>query len=206
MIKKKQILPECIKDELRENARILNTPKPKNDFIILIASSPDWEKDYYKFTYHYPDIKYDIFAINGALTFLEDVKHWGSLHPRCFKDAKWDDIRVDKGWHNSWKGHGPNSPSSKYKPENRWNLFIDCIWDVVLLRGSSSLFCVGVSYALGYKRAILCGCTLYNDYRRYQRGWYEFKRVFPDYLRAFSGAPNTICGKVTKDWVYSDLD
>jgi len=188
-----------------EEAKRLGIYDPNRKLCILIASSPSWLKDFDGFKAKFPDIKFDVIAINKTLMRTEKVDHWCSMHPRSHIDAgslSWKQARLDRGWDNDFKAHSPRVPAGKVKmKEKHWTKYIDYIWSSSMRLGSSSMFGMGVAIGMGYSGIVVCGVSLTGKYRRYLRIWNEFQRRYPDYARCQSGIVKKSMGCPTEEWI-----
>lgn len=188
------------RESLINEAKSFGLYNPDNRLCIIIGSSRSWAKDYSSFLKSFPGIKFDIIAINKAMIFVENIDHWCSKHPTSYHDAKWDLIRLGKGWENNFKIHSSKIPSDKSKEVN-WKRFVDYIWEVYITRGSSAMFAAGVALGMGYRGIITCGVELTGIYRRYLSAFKNFNRAFPHYLKAQSGILKNVCGAPTNQWI-----
>jgi len=157
-------------------------------------------------------IPHEVMAIGRSITkYPGNVQHWANVDG---SDSKW------------WAEHLPLKNDGKMPIRHSlgdlpgydidWEIK-DCAWvdDHVLWHGSSALFAVFISLALGFKKIVLAGCPLDSNGHWFFpedikgprwtvesfMAWLDFARE-PEAakVRSLSGYTAQIVGEATREW------
>jgi hypothetical protein len=156
-------------------------------------------------------VPYDVYSIGRSVKFFDAIDHWGNV------DA------AESIW---WAEHLPDKWRTKPQRHTLGEMRgFDFDWEIpqddydfkdLLWHGSTALFCVYTSLAMGYERVVLAGCPLDSNGHWYfgpevkgpkwpaetYRAWLDFKATPESQkVRSFSGYTRTILGEPDREWL-----
>lgn len=187
--------------------------KPENRVVLITGDGKPLISDVTTFIQW--EIPHDVIAIGRSINYYPSrVHHWANVDGN---DSKW------------WAEHLPLKNDGRMPIRHSlgdlpwydvdWDIKDDVIWgkdDAVLWHGSTALFAVYISIAMGYKKVVLAGCPMdsrghwwdpaQNEGPRWQgeayQAWFEFD-LSPEAekVKSLSGYTSQILGVPRKEWV-----
>lgn len=167
---------------------------PKNKIVVIVGSSSEWERDLENF--NKLDLEHDMIGVNKSGIEVENIEHWVSLHPEMIKE-KFNIERKKKGWREV-KTHSYIRTLTR-RLDIDVEKYVDYSWDIPIIRGSSGLFALSLSYVLGYENAVVVGMSLEGSYRSYLNNWIGWYAAFKGFAFSMSGLTMELMGSPTKE-------
>lgn len=184
-------------------------PMRRNDTVLITGDGRSLPADFE--TFRCFDVPYDVYAIGRSINFVPHATHWGNVDSA--ESIWWAENLPDK-WTDGPQRH-TLGPMRGY----------DFDWDIpqcgyamedILWHGSTSLFCVFTSLAMGYKRVVLAGCPMDSSGHWYFgpehvgprwtgecfMAWLDFRQSpQSESVRSMSGYTKTILGEPNQAWL-----
>lgn len=178
------------KNDLIEEGKRLDIYNSENKLAVIIGTSPNMSEHIETLNNQFPDIKFDVIAVNKAMFQIEKIDHWVSMHPLIVYGCK--NLRAKAGFDMNFKTHTPlrnyaTDEKRWHVEHDSWKPHIDYHWKRYFVTGGSGLCAIGCAMGMGYNGVILCGMELTEGRMCYVPEFLNFSNRFRDYARTMGG-------------------